>query len=264
VVVANPLGDVPSSNAVLTVNPAPIITNQPLSLVCTQGGTAVFSVVAGPPPLSYQWMKNGVGLTNNGTISGSTTSILTVSNLTSNDAASYIVVLSNSIGTTLSASATLTVLLPPAILAQPQSASVLEGTCHVFDLSASGTPPLAYLWRWNNFTLGPGGSTFNACNTGAYSCIISNPVGMATSAVVVLVLTNPGPGQFESITRQADGSVALNMSGTPGTNYTLLWTTDWLSWPSLGALPSGSGQFQYTDVAASNANFRFYRLRLGP
>jgi hypothetical protein len=88
---------------------------------------------------------------------------------------------------------------------------------------------------------------------------------MATSAVTELSLQGLAqPGQFQSIVRQGDGTVTLNMSGTPGTNYTLLWTTDWLSWPSLGALLSGSGQFQYTDVSATNGSFRFYRLRLGP
>jgi hypothetical protein len=58
--------------------------------------------------------------------------------------------------------------------------------------------------------------------------------------------------------------VELTMSGTPGTNYTLLWTGDWLSWSNLGTLDSGSGQFQYTDGSATNADLRFYRLRLGP
>ncbi len=65
VVVSNSVGNVTSSAATLTVNPAPVapsITAQPSSVTITAGQTATFSVTAtGTAPLTYQWKpeRNG-------------------------------------------------------------------------------------------------------------------------------------------------------------------------------------------------------------
>jgi hypothetical protein len=221
-------------------------------------------VTAGPAPLSYEWLKNGQSLTNGGNVSGASSTSLTLTNVGASDAASYNVVLSNSIGFTTSSVATLTVLVPPAIEAQPQSAVVINGNCNLFSIGATGTEPMIYYWRFNSIQFGPGLSNFNACNAGSYSCVVSNWIGQDTSDVVSLTLTNAWPGHFDAISRLANGSVQLTMDGAPGTNYTLLWSRDWNTWSNLSTLPSTSGQFQYTDSSATNDHGRFYRLRLGP
>ena len=56
----------------------------------------------------------------------------------------------------------------------------------------------------------------------------------------------------------------MNRSGTPGTNYLLQWTSDWLGWSNLGTLSGTSGCFWRVDPSATNASQRFYRLRLAP
>ncbi len=88
------------------------VTTPPLADVLYPGRTAVFSVVgSGTPPLTYQWSKNSVPLTDGGNILGSGTPTLTVSGAQTADAATYTVVVSNLYGTA-PASATLQVVLP--------------------------------------------------------------------------------------------------------------------------------------------------------
>jgi putative pyrroloquinoline-quinone binding quinoprotein len=84
---------------------APAITTQPAVQVVNAGQTATFSVVAaGTAPLSYQWQKN---LAN---ISGANALSYTTPVTTAGDnGAAFRVVVSNSVGTATSNSATLTV-----------------------------------------------------------------------------------------------------------------------------------------------------------
>ncbi|MEW6302216.1 MAG: immunoglobulin domain-containing protein [Verrucomicrobiota bacterium] len=106
VVVSNSAGSATSTVATLTVNPPvtpPSITTPPLNQTAIVGDTVTFNVVAsGTPPLSYQWQQNGTNL------AGATASSLARNNVTTNDAGSYTVVVSNS-GGSVSAAATLTV-----------------------------------------------------------------------------------------------------------------------------------------------------------
>src|SRR5262249_33919305 len=63
------------------------ITNQPSSQTVLLGSNATFSVgVASLAAPAYQWLQNGLALTNGGRISGATNASLTISNVQSNDA----------------------------------------------------------------------------------------------------------------------------------------------------------------------------------
>jgi hypothetical protein len=168
--------------AAMTFVPLPVITNQPVSLVRTQGNAATFSVLAGPAPLTYQWRKDG------GNLSASTTDTLSLSNVTTNDTASYDVVAHNDAGSVTSAVATLTVLAPPYILDQPQSQGILEGQNATLALTARGTEVLGYRWQWNTTLYGPGTNRFITHNPGNYLCIVSNAAGAVTSDVATLII----------------------------------------------------------------------------
>ena len=109
VVVTNSAGSVSSSDAALTVNAAPpAISAQPTAQTITAGATATFSVTAtGTGTLSYQWKKNGTNIT--GGMGATASSYTTPAMGYAGNGAVYSVEVSNSVGTTTSSTATLTV-----------------------------------------------------------------------------------------------------------------------------------------------------------
>ncbi len=89
------------------------ITTQPASQTVTIGQSATFSVVAsGNPPPTYQWRKNGASIT-----AANAPSHTTPPTTAADDAATFDVVVSNSMGSVTSAPATLAV--HPPIAAAP-------------------------------------------------------------------------------------------------------------------------------------------------
>src|SRR5204862_146838 len=76
---------------------------------------------AGTAPLRYQWRRAGVDL------SGQTNASFSVSNAQVSDSGTYLVLVTNRVGQALSAPASVTVLAPPLITAQPQSQTNLAG-----------------------------------------------------------------------------------------------------------------------------------------
>lgn len=104
VVVSNAAGTATSSNAYLEILEPPTIVQAPVSRVVFVGGSAVFKVSAtGSPPLTYQWLHNGVP------IEGATATNLLLAPVTAADAGNYAVAISNAYGTTVSSAARLEV-----------------------------------------------------------------------------------------------------------------------------------------------------------
>jgi len=88
-----------------TLLTAPAITLQPFNQTVLTGGTATFSVTAsGTAPLSYFWRQNGTF------IPGATQSNYTISNVQTNNAGNYSVVITNAYGSATSVVAVLSVL----------------------------------------------------------------------------------------------------------------------------------------------------------
>ena len=100
---------------------------------------------------------------------------------------------------------------------------------------------------------------------GAYSVIVSNTYGSATSAAALLtVVIPPLPGSFGFPLVLADGSLQLVMSGSPNSNYVLEYTTNWMNWTALTNFASASGLFEFDDTSVATNRYRFYRVRLVP
>jgi hypothetical protein len=79
-------------------------------LRATGGRSANFTVAAiGNTPFAYQWRINGTNLSNGPNFSGATGSSLTINTVSSTNAGGYTVVLTNSIGSTTSAVAVLSI-----------------------------------------------------------------------------------------------------------------------------------------------------------
>ena len=175
------------------------------------GSNATFAVTAvGILPLSYQWQVNGTNLVdgtnlvNGGVISGSTSNMLTISNVQTNNSGDYTVIVTNIAGSVTSSNAVLTVATSPVIVTQPTNQAVALGSNATFAVTAVGISPLSYQWQTNGVNLADGGgisgSTNNVLtitdvqtnNSGSYSVIITNIAGSATSSNAVLtVATSP-------------------------------------------------------------------------
>jgi polygalacturonase len=95
VVITNTLGTATSTACALTVQNGVVINAPPASMISAPGQSATFSAsVTGPGPITYQWYYNGVALSNGTqpdgtTISGATTTTLTLGNLASTRAGDY-------------------------------------------------------------------------------------------------------------------------------------------------------------------------------
>jgi len=174
------------------ISGAPVIESQPPNVTVVLGGTALFSVTnGGIGPFTYQWRFNGTNM------AGATNPVLTLTNVQAVQAGSYSVRIDNALGFTISTNATLNVLLPPFITAQPTNFTVLAGGTANFSVTAGGTPPLSFQWRFNGTNL-PGATSATlsvpnaqVSNQGDYSVVIGNPYGSATSSNAVLTVNSP-------------------------------------------------------------------------
>ena len=99
-----------ATNTLVIIPVPPFVINQPTNQNLAVGSPATFNVSAsGTAPLSYQWQKDSVPLSDNGFISGSTTSNLTLNAVSAIDAGSYSVVITNVAGSVTSSNASLVV-----------------------------------------------------------------------------------------------------------------------------------------------------------
>ncbi len=129
----------------ITETNAPIIVIQPFSRTVSTNGSVFFGVVAAgnppsSPPFSYQWRSNGVD------IPGETLPILSIDNLTTNQAGGYSVMVSNAVSGTISDTAILNVT---EATASPQLTSIGNSNGQ-FDFSILGE--LGRLYRIQSST----------------------------------------------------------------------------------------------------------------
>jgi Immunoglobulin I-set domain len=115
VVISNKYGMTTSSPVSLTVIttdvPPQLATNVQTPFSVLYGGTVSNTItVTGTAPLSYQWLYNGVDLTDNGQITGSLTSSLTISGAQAMNEGSYQVIVTNNYGALTSSVAVLSVV----------------------------------------------------------------------------------------------------------------------------------------------------------
>jgi hypothetical protein len=139
-VIYNPYGGTNSTTALLAVRTPPSFVVPPASTVAyiTQAGS-LNAVVNGSLPLSYQWFKDGV------LISNATNSSLNFASLAASDSGAYTLAVTNVFGAITSAPALLSVV-PVLVVTPPQNAVRFVGQPVSFSVSASGVGPLAYQW----------------------------------------------------------------------------------------------------------------------
>jgi uncharacterized repeat protein (TIGR03803 family) len=229
----------------LNINsPTVQISTQPSNQNAYLGADAVFSVaVIGNPPLFYHWRQDGINLTDGAGISGSTTRVLTIHNVSLGSSGVYSVMVSNAASSVLSGDATLGVIYsPPQITVQPASQSLLVGGAAVFSVTAVGDLPLSYQWQENGTNLTDGGNVSGSAtctltisnlvetDDGTYSVIVNNAIAIAptiSSDAVLTVYAISANGTtmaaLHSFTGGSDGGVPNSL--VQGANGLLYGTT---------------------------------------
>jgi len=263
VTVTNGVGTSNSANAVLTVRTPPGISTQPQSLTVTQGNNATFTVTAtGDATLGYQWKFNGTN------ISGATLTSYTLSNAQLPDTGSYSVTVTNGVGSSNSANALLVVLVPPAISAQPQGVTTRQGASFIFTVTATGTSPLKYQWRFNGGDIsGATDSSYlrgflQSGDAGSFAAVITNVVGAITSADALVTFTTAPPAHIDSITIAADKKIHLQINGGPG-NFEIHESPTITNWNPLANFIATNSVFEFVDTD-TNRELRYYRIKSLP
>lgn len=161
---------------------APSITTQPVAQTISAGGTAVFSVVAGPGPLTYQWRFGGVAIV------GGTAATLSVANVGPASVGNYDVVVRNHVGAVTSAPAALQ-LTPRPLVTVPLARrhTPAPGESIALSVSATGIGNLSYQWKRNGRII-PGATSSvlsiaaaTRDDTGYYFCVVSDENGSTLS-----------------------------------------------------------------------------------
>jgi sugar lactone lactonase YvrE len=210
----------------------PYIDSQPRSVTNAVGFSAKFAVYSFNT-YSWQWRRNGTNLTDTGNIAGSGTYTLTLTNLSSSDAASYDVILTNATGSTTSAVAVLTVLQPPVVVITAVSACTGAPPFTV-EFSSTGTSdpqgaPLTGMWSFGDAGRAVWKSGVNASHTYSFAGIfqasltITNPGCSVTSTNLAITVGSPAsivtPPPSLAVASNYNATLTAIVSGTTPLYY---------------------------------------------
>jgi len=183
------------TSKVATVSFFVSIAQQPQSQNVRPGTNVTFTVVGvGTGTLGYQWRFNGVDLAlENGPS-------LVLTNVTLDNNGIYTVEVRDEFGSITSSNATLTVLVGPLIVKQPQPQAVMPGNPATFSVTVSNaTLPIGYQWfrapgtTYTNIVLYTTNCTFTIpsvqfSDSGNYRVIITNAAATNSSLFVALTV----------------------------------------------------------------------------
>jgi hypothetical protein len=264
VIVSNVAGSATSREAALTVNaPTPItIYSQPSSQTLYLGQSLSLNVsINGSSPITYQWQKNNVA------IAGATGSYFSISSVTTSDAGTYNVVLTNPAGSVTSTGATVTVSPPvaPTITTQPVSQSVPFNGSFNLSIQATGSPPLTFVWKKDGVAVTGSGSSYYSgysatpAQSGSYTVTVSNGAGSVTSnpatiavaAALAPTITTPPADQQVSVGLSASFSVTYNSTGTGSLTF---------QWLKNGAAIAGANSSYFSINAVKDSDAGNYSV----
>lgn len=202
-----------------------------------------------------------------GFLAGQTNATLTLTNVSTNDAGTYFVVVTNAYGSVTSNPATLTVNVPVAVTQSPQGLITTLGSNVAFTVGASGTMPLSHQWFWKPAMSRTALAVSDVRNGFLVGATVLYGGGYYSSPPAVQIL---GGGSGASVTATVNNGVvsALNIvspgSGYPsnaviqiappvaGTTQLLSGQTGaTLSLPGVGSLVSGSYFVVITNAGGS-------------
>jgi alpha-tubulin suppressor-like RCC1 family protein len=184
---------------------APRMTTQPTNDTYPNGGSVAFTATAsGIPTPTEQWQYSANGGTNWANLTGATSPTFSASGLNALENGWQIrAVFSNSVGSTTSDAATMSMAPSPVVTTQPSNQSYTNGGSIAFAAAASGTPTPTVQWQysansgttWANLT-GATSPTFSASGLNALEngwqvrAVFTNTNGSATSHAATMTLTS--------------------------------------------------------------------------
>jgi hypothetical protein len=191
-VATNTEGEATSDSVQVTVVTAhPTITNHPVSVSVDVGQAIQLSVTAtGIPAPTFEWFQNDEP------IAGATLASYIVESSTTDDAGSYFVRVSNSLGSVDSVPASVTVIvIAPSISGQPLSQTITLGGNATFSVTSTGSAPLSYQWFRAADQPITGAtspvlflSPVQLSDASSYYVVVTNDAGQATSDMATLTI----------------------------------------------------------------------------
>jgi hypothetical protein len=148
---------------------------------------------------TYEWRRNGT------VISGATSNVYTIAAVAAVDAGTYTATVTNAGGSSV-ATATLSIkpLSAPVVTNQPRNATVFVSDSVTFTVTATGSYPRTYQWRKDGVDVpNANQSQFTIAvaalsDAGAYSVVITNSEGSATSTAAALTVNAPTAPVYSS------------------------------------------------------------------
>ncbi len=245
-VYTNPKGTTTTSTATLTVNYAPIVTS-PTSQIVVVGGTTSFTASANAnPAASVQWLVSTNGgatfsLVSGAIYSGTNTDTLTITGATAAmNGYEYEALFTNSIGSTMTSAATLSVNFDPIIITQPSNLTVNAGNTALFTAATSSNPAVSSTeWLFSN------GGSFTPLGNGPFNGATVS--GATTNTLTIAGATAALNGyQFEVMFSNGGGSTTSS-AATLTVGYAPIVTS-----PSNQTVTAGATNVTFTASATAN------------
>lgn len=241
----------------VTLSSGASITTQPVSDTKCAGQNSTFSIVATGPSLTYQWRKNGIDLTDGGTISGAASATLTITGVVSGDAGNYDVVVRSTCGSPVTSNAvSLSVNPLPTVTATNDGPH-----CAGLNLNLSGSTDIGVTYAWT----GPSGFTSTdqnpiispttSGNSGTYTFTSTSSTGCTSTPATTIVVINTTPSVISispNSTVLCPSSPAELLTATGGTIASTGFPVNFTSTSGLEGVPyrtfwdGGKLQFIYT------------------
>ncbi len=196
--ITNICGVVSTNTAMVVIQEAPAITQQPVGGVfCVGSNVTILIKATGTEPLYYQWLFNGSDVTGPN-FTGDESATLNITGITEGQQGYYSCHVSNDCGFVVSIEVLVTVNTAPIVAEQPEDVVVCEGEELLLNITSQGTQPLDFEWYLLNGQILMGSdedyfsSAANPVNSGSYFCVLSNACGeISTDTVNVEIRALP-------------------------------------------------------------------------
>ena len=197
----------------------PAILSQPQGATVQAGGTIRLPIqVRVGTGATFAWFKDGNPVSNGGRVSGATTTELVITAATAEDSGAYTCRVTTPVDTLTSNPAAVVVPVSPVITTQPVGGTLDLAATLSLSVTATGTPPLTYVWRRDGTVIsGASSATYTvpsvtASHAGTYTVTVGNTFGTVQSTLAVVAVRSA-----PIITAQPTATVA----GVTGQTLTL-------------------------------------------